>query len=62
MKRLGLGDWAVGGTKAIYKYDAEQYERERVQRIEMGFGETVMGGGQGQEEGYNFQQIEADDY
>jgi hypothetical protein len=62
MKRLGLGDWAVGGTKAIYKYDAEQYERERVQRIDMGFGETVMGGGQGQEEGYNFQQIEADDY
>ena len=36
-KKLGLGDWAVGGTKAIYQYNAEQYERDRNQRIEMGF-------------------------
>jgi len=60
MKQLGLGDWAVGGTKAVYMYDPEQYERERIERIEMGFGE--MGTAAGQEEGYNMQQNEADDY
>ena len=36
-KKLGLGDWAVGGTKAIYLYNSEQYERDRIQRLEMGF-------------------------
>jgi len=36
-KKLGLGDWAVGGTTAIYKYNREQYERDRNQRLEMGF-------------------------
>jgi len=35
-KRLGIGDWAVGGTKAIYAYNATQYERDRKQRVEMG--------------------------
>jgi hypothetical protein len=40
-KRLGVGDWAVGGTKAIYSLDPDQYERERVQRIEMGVGDFV---------------------
>lgn len=35
-KRLGIGDWAVGGTKAIYAYNPEQYERDRNQRIQMG--------------------------
>ena len=42
-KRLGIGDWAVGGTKAIYAYNPEQYERDRNQRLEMGindFGEN----------------------
>ena len=36
-KKLGIGDWAVGGTKAIYAYNPEQYERDREQRAEMGF-------------------------
>jgi hypothetical protein len=36
MKTLGIGDWAVGGTKAIYLYNAQQYERDRIQRAEMG--------------------------
>lgn len=40
-KRLGLGEWAVGGTKAIFSLDPDQYERERVQRIEMGLGDFV---------------------
>lgn len=43
-KRLGVGDWAVGGTKAIFSLDPDQYERERVQRIEMGVGDFVMDG------------------
>jgi hypothetical protein len=42
-KRLGLGEWAVGGTKAIFSLDPDQYERERVQRIEMGVGDFVTG-------------------
>jgi hypothetical protein len=40
-KRLGLGEWSVGGTKAIFSLDPDQYERERVQRIEMGLGDFV---------------------
>jgi len=28
-KRLGLGEWAVGGTKLIYKYDKNFYDLER---------------------------------
>jgi hypothetical protein len=42
-KRLGLGEWAVGGTKAIYAHNPEMYERERVQRLDMGF-QDFMGG------------------
>jgi hypothetical protein len=36
-----LGEWAVGGTKAIFSLDPDQYEREREQRIEMGLGDFV---------------------
>lgn len=74
-KRLGLGDWAVGGTKAIYAYDPEQYERERGQREEMGladFGvagaqaqadaDAYGGGGAGAEGGYDAEQMAADEY
>jgi hypothetical protein len=42
MKRLGLGKWAVGGTKAVYVLDPAQYDREREQRIEMGLGDFAM--------------------
>ena len=34
--KLGLGDYAVGGTKAIYAYDAERYDIERDQRAQAG--------------------------
>lgn len=34
--KLGLGDWAVGGTKAIYAYDEDQYDKEREQRAKAG--------------------------
>jgi hypothetical protein len=63
--RLGIGEWAVGGTKAIYAYDADLYDRERDQRAEAGivdfpgFGPEGPGGQDyfgmaegGQEEGY----------
>jgi hypothetical protein len=36
LKRLGLGRWAVGGTKAIREYNAEQQERERQERDSAG--------------------------
>ena len=35
-QRLGLGAYAVGGTKAIYRLDKDQYVRERMQRADMG--------------------------
>jgi hypothetical protein len=59
MKKLGLGEWAVGGTKAIYAYDADQYGMERNQRAEMGFGEgeAVTGA-----DGYDTVQMGEDDY
>lgn len=34
--KYGLGEWAVGGTTAIYKYDGGQYDKERGQREEAG--------------------------
>lgn len=35
-KKLGLGDWAVGGTKVIYAYDADYYDLERSKREQAG--------------------------
>jgi hypothetical protein len=34
--KLGIGRWAVGGTKAVYAYDADQYDVERDQRAQAG--------------------------
>lgn len=34
--KLGIGEWAVGGTKAIYAYDADRYDIERDQRAQAG--------------------------
>jgi len=67
-KKLGLKEWAVGGTKAIYAYDPEQYERERVQRLEMGFadfmpvGDVRMAADTGAEGGYDNAQMAEEDY
>ena len=58
MKKLGLGEWSVGGTKAIYAYDPNQAGVERRQRAEMG----LEGTGGGAEEGYATAQIAEDDY
>lgn len=41
MKRLGLGKWSIGGTKAITTLDPDQLEREQAKRIEMGFGDFI---------------------
>jgi hypothetical protein len=35
-KRLGLGKWAVGGTKLIYAYDKDYYDLEREKRLAAG--------------------------
>ncbi len=35
-KRLGLGRWSIGGTKLIYAYDQDQYDRERLERERAG--------------------------
>jgi hypothetical protein len=67
-KKLGLGDWAVGGTNVIYAYNPEQYEREREQRVTMGFEDFSQGqvvleeGAEGAEGGYDNQQMGEDDY
>jgi hypothetical protein len=68
-KRLGLGDWARGGSKGIYSFDPEQYDFERNQRIQMGiFDPNDMAINQAQmneqqmDSGYDAQQINEDDY
>lgn len=35
-KSLGMGRWAVGGSKAIRQYDPERYEAERLERANAG--------------------------
>jgi hypothetical protein len=35
-KKLGLGKWAVGGTKLIWAYDKEYYDQERLRRLDAG--------------------------
>jgi hypothetical protein len=68
-KRLGLGDWARGGSKGIYAFDPEQYDFERDQRIQMGifdpqdmnFQQEVMRE-LAMDSGDNHEQIKEDDY
>jgi hypothetical protein len=45
-QNLGLGVYAVGGTKAIYRLDEAQYERERGERAAMGMAEGFIEGAQ----------------
>ena len=66
-KKLGLGDWAVGGTKAVYTMNPELLERERERRKEMGIYDSVDTGGAegeggGAEEGYDHAQYGMDDF
>ena len=41
MKRLGIGKWAIGGTKAVSTLNPEMLELEREQRIQMGLGDFI---------------------
>jgi len=62
-KTLGLGDWARGGSKGIYAFDAEQYEFEKQQRDAMGMSNIEEGNYQREKEsGYDQQQQNEDDY
>ena len=45
LKGLGMGDWAVGGTKAIRQYDADRYEAERAERAAAGIMDYPGSGG-----------------
>lgn len=68
-KRLGLGDWARGGSKGIYAFDPEQYDFERDQRAQMGLFDASdvavqqqMNAEMAMDSGYDNEQINADDY
>jgi hypothetical protein len=61
-QKLGLKEWAVGGTKAIYAYDPEQYERERIQRLEMGFQDMGESAVRISDDGYDNAQMGEEDY
>ena len=46
-KSLGIGKWAVGGTKKIFAYDKDYYDEERQKRLAAGIVE-FPGGGNGE--------------
>jgi 3-dehydroquinate synthase class II len=60
-KRLGLGDWAIGGSKAIREHNEQQYERERRERGEM-VGLLEGAPAADETEGYDNAQTGDDDY
>jgi hypothetical protein len=44
-KLLGIGEWAVGGTKVIREYDPDRYEAERIERANAGIIDYVAPNG-----------------
>jgi hypothetical protein len=77
IKRLGLKEWSIGGTKAVYTLNPELLEREKARREQMGiqdfvdttqmstvFAEDIYGGGGevGGEAGYDNAQYGMDDF
>ena len=50
LKGLGMGEWAVGGSKAIRQYDEDRYEAERAERAAAGIVDYAGGQGQGQDD------------
>lgn len=58
--KLGLGDWALGGTKGVYAYDQERYDIERDQRAQAGiidfpgYGPEGPGAEKGQTDGLGY--------
>ena len=63
-KKYGMGDWAVGGTKAIYAYNPDQYDRERDQQAEMGIVGVEDAALMAAEKdgGYDNEEVAEDDY
>ena len=61
-KRIGLGKWAVGGTKAIMQYDPARYLEEQLEREQAGIVdyEATMYGGDMHDT--DFQQLGEDDF
>jgi hypothetical protein len=47
-KKLGLGKWAVGGTRAIWAYDEDRYDKERDERAAAGIVDFPGYGPEGQ--------------
>jgi hypothetical protein len=41
-KKLRIGEWSVGGSKAIYTYDEDQYVRERTKREQTNQGDDEV--------------------
>jgi len=68
-QKLGLGDFSVGGTRSIYAYNSQQFERERDQRAKMGFRDqsqteryNKLKQEQDMDSGYNPTQLNSDDH
>jgi hypothetical protein len=56
-KKLGIGKWAVGGTKLIYAYDKDYYDLERQKREAAGIID-FPGLGPDQMEGFEGRQVD----
>ena len=59
-KTLGIGEWAVGGSKAIRQYDEDRYEAERTERAQAGL--TDYPEADAMDSGYDVEQMAEDDY
>ncbi len=53
LKSLGMGEWAIGGTKAIRQYDPERYEKERIERKDAELVDYVLAPEEGQGRPYD---------
>jgi hypothetical protein len=58
--KLGIGEYAVGGTKAIYAYDKDRYDIEREQRAQAGIIDFPGVGPEGPEHGEGLGQRQVD--
>lgn len=63
-KTLGIGEWAVGGTKAIRQYDEDRYEAERTERAQAGLTDypEAAAAEAAMDSGYDVDQQGEDDY
>ena len=63
-KTLGIGEWAVGGTKAIRQYDEDRYEAERTERAQAGLTDypEAAAAEAAMDSGYDNEQQREDEY